>query len=96
MTIRECRDRLKENIISTLNIEDISPADIGDDMSLFGEEGLALDSLDAVELVVMLEKEFGIVIEDSAVARQVFASVATLADYVLAQQRTTQQGTEQA
>ena len=84
MTVQECREKLKASIIKTLNLEEIAPADIGDDMSLFGEGGLELDSLDAVELVVMLEKEYGVVIEDSAQARQVFTSIAVLADYVLA------------
>lgn len=83
MTVQECRQRLKASIVATLNLEEITPDDIGDNTSLFGEDGLALDSLDAVELVVMLEKEYGVVIADSAQARQVFASIAVLADFVL-------------
>ena len=46
MTVQECRQRLKASIVAALNLEEITPDDIGDDMSLFGEDGLALDSLD--------------------------------------------------
>ncbi len=83
MTVQECRARLKEDIVETLHIEGITAGDIDDDMILFSEEGLDLDSLDAVELVVMLEKNYKVVIEDSATARKVFVSVAVLADYIL-------------
>ncbi len=86
MTVQECREKLKQDIVSTLNIEGVSASDIGDDMLLFSEEGLGLDSLDAVELVVMLEKNFNVIIEDSNTARQVFVSVAVLADYILSKQ----------
>ncbi len=86
MTVQECREKLKQDIVSTLNIEGVTASDITDDMLLFSEDGLGLDSLDAVELVVMLEKNFKVIIEDSATARQVFVSVAVLADYILEKQ----------
>ncbi len=86
MTVQECREKLKQDIVTTLNIEGVSVSDISDDMLLFSEEGLGLDSLDAVELVVMLEKNFNVIIEDSNTARQVFVSVAVLADYILEKQ----------
>ncbi len=72
---------LKKLIISTLKLEDITPEDIENDAPLFGE-GLGLDSIDALELVVALEKSHGVVIADSEVGAKVFRSVNTLAQYV--------------
>ncbi len=86
MTVQECREKLKQDIVTTLNIEGVTANDITDDMLLFSEDGLGLDSLDAVELVVMLEKNFNVIIEDSNTARQVFVSVAVLADFILSKQ----------
>ncbi len=83
MTLQECKEKLKQDIVSTLNIEGVKAEDIQDDMLLFSEDGLGLDSLDAVELVVMLEQNFGVVIEDSATARKVFVSIQVLAEYIL-------------
>ncbi len=88
MTVQECREKLKQDIVETLNIEGVKAEDITDDMILFSEEGLGLDSLDAVELVVMLEKNYKVIIEDSETAREVFISVAVLADYILDAQKT--------
>jgi len=76
------RSRIKELIVHSLNLEGLSPESIGDDDRLFGE-GLGLDSVDALELVVALEKEFGISIQSHEIERSVFASVASLADFVL-------------
>jgi len=73
---------LKELIIKSLKLEDIAPADIEDGAPLFGE-GLGLDSIDALELVVALEKTYGIRIPDEDVGREAFGSVNALADYVL-------------
>ncbi len=87
MTHQECKDQLKILIIETLNLEDITPEDISDDMLLFDEDGLGLDSLDAVELVVMLEKHFDLAIEDSDQARTAFTSLNVLADYVMQAQQ---------
>ena len=72
---------LKGLIISTLRLEDITPQDINDSAPLF-KEGLGLDSLDALELVVALEKNFKIIIPDEHVGREAFASVNALVDYV--------------
>ncbi len=88
MTAQECREKLKADIVQTLNIEGVQPEEITDDMLLFSEDGLGLDSLDAVELVVMLEKNFGVVIENSSTAREVFVSIAVLADYILSVKNT--------
>ncbi|MBM4330430.1 MAG: acyl carrier protein [Deltaproteobacteria bacterium] len=72
---------LKKLIIETLKLEEISPEDIEDDGRLFGD-GLGLDSIDALELVVALEKAYGVVIPDSEVGERVFRSVNTLAQFV--------------
>jgi len=72
---------LKNLIINTLKLEDISPGDIEDDAPLFGE-GLGLDSIDALELVVALEKTYGVFIPDSEVGKKVFRSVNALAEFV--------------
>ncbi len=72
---------LKKLIINTLKLEDIAPADIEDDAPLFGE-GLGLDSIDALELVVALEKTYNVFIPDSEVGKKVFRSVNALAEFV--------------
>jgi acyl carrier protein len=74
-------ERLKKLIIDSLGLEDVTPGDIKDDDPLFGN-GLGLDSIDALELVVALEKEFGIVIADEEVGKKIFVSISTLADFV--------------
>ncbi len=73
--------RIKEIIVESLNLPGMTPAMIEDDAPLFGP-GLGLDSVDALELVVALEKEFRIKIQSSEVGRGVFNSVATLAAFV--------------
>jgi acyl carrier protein len=73
--------RLKKMIIESLQLEDVTVDDIKDDSPLFGN-GLGLDSIDALELVVALEKEFGIVIADEEVGKKIFVSIATLTDFV--------------
>ena len=72
---------LKTLIVDTLHLEDIKPEDIKDDEALIGS-GLALDSIDALELVVRLEKEFGIKITSSEESRKALASIASLAAFV--------------
>ena len=74
-------EELKQKIIAALNLQDIQPADIKDDEPLFGA-GLGLDSIDALELVVMLERDYGIIIQQQEVARQAFASIQSLAKFV--------------
>ena len=75
--------RLKQLIVTTLQLEDVSPSDLADDEPLIGS-GLNLDSIDALELVVTLEKEFGIKITSSEESRQALASVAHLAEFIRA------------
>lgn len=72
---------LKNLIIKILKLEDITPEDIADEAPLFGD-GLGLDSIDALELVVALEKKYSVVIPDSEVGQKVFRSVNALAGYV--------------
>ena len=73
--------RIKHLLVDKLHLEGLSPESIADDMPLFGE-GLGLDSVDALELVVALEKEFTLRIQSHEVGREAFASVAALAAYV--------------
>ena len=81
----DVKDRLREVIIRTLRLEAVNPEDILDDTPLFGE-GLGLDSIDALELVVALEKEFGIKITDDEVGPQVFQNIGTLAAFIVSKE----------
>jgi acyl carrier protein len=78
MTVKE---QLKKFIIEELNLEDISPEDIEDDAPLFGE-GLGLDSLDAVEIVVILEKHFGVEVKSLDEGKEAFRSINALTAYI--------------
>jgi acyl carrier protein len=77
----DLRRRLKELLIERLKFEDMTPDDIGDDEPLFAG-GLGLDSIDALEIVVMLESEFGIKVKNETAARDSFRSISALAGYV--------------
>lgn len=72
---------LKEQIIKALNLEEMTPDDIDTDAPLFGE-GLGLDSIDALELIVLIEKQYGIKLANPAEGKEIFKSVATIADFV--------------
>lgn len=73
--------KLKEEIIEVLNLEDVKPEDIDENAALFGD-GLGLDSIDALELIVLLEKNYGIKLKDPAQGKEIFKSVKVLADYI--------------
>jgi acyl carrier protein len=66
-----------------LNLEEVKPEDIDENAPLFGE-GLGLDSIDALELIVLMEKDYGIKLANAAAGRDVFKSVKTMADYITA------------
>lgn len=74
---------LKEALIESLNLEDITPDEIEDEAPLFGDEGLGLDSIDALEIILILERNYGIRIEKPAEGKSIFYSVRTLADYII-------------
>ena len=73
--------QLKKEIIEVLNIEEVKPEDIDNDDSLFGE-GLGLDSIDALELIVLIEKNYGIKLKDPAQGKEIFKSISVMADYI--------------
>jgi acyl carrier protein len=73
--------KVKQLIIDSLRIEGMSPDEIETDAPLFGE-GLGLDSIDALQLVVAMEKEYGVVVPDAATGTTVFASVRSMAGYI--------------
>ena len=80
--MQELKYELKKQIIEELKLEDIKPEDILDDAPLIGD-GLGLDSIDALELVVLLEKYHGVKIMDEEVGRKVLASVTTMAEFII-------------
>ena len=73
---------LKQRIIEALNLEEMTPDDIDTDAPLFGEDGLGLDSIDALELIVLIEKRYGIKLASPAEGKAIFKSVRTIAEYV--------------
>jgi acyl carrier protein len=83
----ELRESLKRLIVERLNLIDITQEDIGDDLPLF-KTGLGLDSIDALELTLNVEKEYGVKIANSEQALEAFQSVATLAEFIESRRRT--------
>ncbi len=79
-------DQLKEQIIEQLNLEEVSKADINPDEPLF-IEGLGLDSIDALELIVLLERNYGIKLEDPKQGKDIFHSVRSMAEYIQAHRK---------
>ncbi len=86
MEIQELKQQLKKQIIECLNLTPLTPEEIKDDQSLFGD-GLGLDSIDSLELIVLLKREYGINIQDPREGRKVLVDVNTMVEYI-AQHRT--------
>ncbi len=82
----EITQRIRHMLATRLKLDDAT-GEIGDDTPLFSPDGAQLDSIDALELVLGLEKEFGVIIDDRAVAIQVLTSIRTIAEYVRSQQK---------
>ena len=76
------RTQIKEMMVKNLMLQ-TTPEQIGDDLPLFGPEGLGLDSIDALELVVSMEKTFGVGVPNSEIASKALRSVNTIHDYIL-------------
>ncbi len=75
------KQQVKEQIVKFLNLNTVNPVDIKDDEPLFGE-GLGLDSIDSIELIVMLSREYGINIQDPKEGRKILTNVNTMVDYI--------------
>ena len=75
-------NELKLQVIDALNLDGMTPEDIDDNAPLFGDEGLGLDSIDVLELIVLLEKNYGIRLASPAQGKEIFKSIAVMADYI--------------
>lgn len=75
-------EELKKEIIEALNLQDLSMEEFDDDAPLFGDEGLGLDSIDALEIIMILEKNYGIRLANAAEGRDIFKNVRAIAEYV--------------
>ena len=75
-------NEIKLKLIDALNLDGMTPEDIDDNAPLFGDEGLGLDSIDVLELIVLLERNYGIRLANPQEGKQVFRSIAVMADYV--------------
>ena len=79
--MNDLRTELKQSIIEQLNLEEMEVEEIDNDEPLFGD-GLGLDSIDALELIVLLEKDYGIKLEDPSKGKEIFSSINSMADYI--------------
>ena len=86
MDTEQLKLQLKEHIIKYLNLIGTKPQDIIDDAPLFGD-GLGLDSIDSLELIVLLEREYGIKIEDPKMGRNILVNIDTMLDYIQKNQK---------
>lgn len=80
--MEELKAKIKQQLIAQLNLEDIEVSDIEDDAPLFSDKGLGLDSIDALEIIVLLEANYDIKLKDPEAGKEVFFSVNTLAKYI--------------
>ena len=81
-SLEEIKAQLKEELIENLSLEDIEPEDITNDEVLFGDAGIGLDSLDAVEIVVFLQRIWGIEIQNMEEGREILVSIDTMANHI--------------
>ena len=79
--MEELKNELKEKLIEALNLEDLTPDDISDDEVLFGD-GLGLDSIDALELIIILDKDYGIKLTDPKDGKKIFKTVETMSTFI--------------
>ena len=82
METAETKQQLKKQIITFLNLTDMVPDDIKDNVPLFGENGLGLDSIDSLELIVLLHREYGIAIKDPKEGRKILVDINTMVAYI--------------
>lgn len=82
MDMTDIIEELKASIIKALNLEEMRPSDIDASAPLFGDEGLGLDSIDALEIIVLLEKNYGIRMANASEGKKIFTSVENIARYV--------------
>lgn len=84
--MEELIEKLKKEVLDQLNFEDMSPEDMDADAPLFGE-GLGLDSIDALELSVLLQKNYGLEIQDPKDGKKIFQSIRTMAEFIMEHQK---------
>ncbi|RFS24652.1 acyl carrier protein [Chitinophaga silvatica] len=86
--MEDLKTKLKVQIIEALNLQDIKPEDIDDNAALFGDggEGLGLDSIDSLELMVLMERQYHIKVEDPREGRKILTSVQSMADFIKSKQ----------
>jgi acyl carrier protein len=83
METSQLKQQLKQQVVTFLNLVSVKPEDIKDDQPLFGEdEGLGLDSIDSLELIVLLNREYGIVIRDPKEGRKILVDINTMVEYI--------------
>lgn len=85
--MEELIEKLKRELIEALNLEEITPEDIDPKAPLFGEEGLGLDSIDALEIILILERNYGLRVENPKEGKHIFYSIESLAEYIMANRK---------
>ena len=80
--MKNINEIFKRQLVEALNLEDVRPEDIDDNAPLFGDAGLGLDSIDALEIILILERNYGVKVENPREGKEIFYSVSTIADYI--------------
>ncbi len=83
MDTQELKDNLRKQVVKYTNVLDFTPEQITDEMPLFGPQGVGLDSIDSLELVVLLEREYGIKLTNPTEARKILVNINSMAEYIL-------------